>query len=86
MVSEQVIGGVVVQSFRKQAFSESDESLLVTLAANMGVIIENARLFEEAEQRNTELEIINSVQQGMASKLELQAIFDLVGDRFQHAK
>jgi len=54
----------------------------------MSVAIENARLFDETqrllqetEARNAELAIINSVQQGLASKLELQAIYDLVGDK-----
>ena len=62
--------------------------LLSTLAANMGVAIENARLFQETrrllketEQRAGELAVINSVQQGLASKLEMQAIIDLVGDK-----
>lgn len=32
------------------------------------------------EQRNRELSILNNIQQGLASKLELQAIIDLFGD------
>jgi len=35
----------------------------------------------EMKQRAAELQIINSVQEGLASKLELQAIYDLIGDR-----
>jgi PAS domain S-box-containing protein len=33
------------------------------------------------EQRNTELAIINSVQEGLASKLDLQAICELIGEK-----
>ena len=54
----------------------------------MSVALENARLFDETqrllketEQRQAELAIINSVQEGLASKLEIQAIYDLVGDK-----
>ena len=54
----------------------------------MGVALENARLFDETqrllketEQRAAELAIINSVQEGLASKLDMQAIYDLVGDK-----
>jgi GAF domain-containing protein len=42
-----------------------------------------AHLARETEQRNAELAIINSVQEGLASKLDLQAIYDLVGDKIR---
>ena len=35
------------------------------------------------EQRGAELALINSVQEGLSSKLEMQAIYDLVGDRLR---
>ena len=56
----------------------------------MTVALENARLFDETqrllketEQRAAELAIINSVQEGLASKLDMQAIYDLVGDKIR---
>lgn len=33
------------------------------------------------QQRNTELGVINSVQEGLVKQVELQAIYDLVGDQ-----
>ena len=36
---------------------------------------------EELNQRVAELAIINSVQEGLASKLDIQGIYDLVGDK-----
>ena len=35
------------------------------------------------EQRNAELAVINSIQQGLAAELEFQAIVDLVGDKLR---
>jgi hypothetical protein len=35
------------------------------------------------EQRNAELAIINSIQQGLAAELDFQAIVDLVGDKLR---
>ena len=74
----------------ENAFSESDIRLLETLANSMSVALENARLFDETsrllketEQRTAELGIINSVQEGLASKLDIQAIYDLVGDKIR---
>jgi len=35
------------------------------------------------EQRSAELALINSVQEGLSSRLEMQAIYDLVGDKLR---
>ena len=82
LVGGEVTGLVTIQNVdREHAFSESDISLLETLANSMSVALENARLFEETQQRNAELAIINSVQAGLASKLDTQGIYELVGER-----
>jgi GAF domain-containing protein len=56
----------------------------------MGVALENARLFDEtqrlfkeSEQRAAELAIINSVQQALAAELNMQGIYDAVGDKIR---
>ena len=61
-----------------------------SLANAMSVALENARLFDETQrllkesaQRAQELAIINSVQEGLASKLDMQAIYDLVGNKIR---
>ena len=68
---------------REHAFSDADVRLLTTLAGSLSVALENARLFEETRQRNAELALINDVQRGLAENLEMQAMYDLVGDRLQ---
>jgi GAF domain-containing protein/CheY-like chemotaxis protein len=87
--SDRVLGSVVIENYeRENAFGEAEVRLLSTVAASMGVALENARLFDETqrllketEQRNAELAVINSIQQGLAAELEFQAIVDLVGDK-----
>ncbi len=90
MLGEEVKGVVSVQSYTQNAFNENDVRLLQTLANSMSVALENARLFDETqrllketEDRDAELAIINSVQQGLASKLDIQAIYDLVGNKIR---
>src|SRR5262249_31957496 len=75
---------------RENAFSDSDVRLLQTLANSMSVALENARLFDETqrllretEQRNAELAIINAVQQALAGELDIQGIYDAVGDKIR---
>ena len=41
------------------------------------------RLAQELAEREAELAIINSVQQALASHLEVQAIYDLVGNKIR---
>jgi GAF domain-containing protein/CheY-like chemotaxis protein len=93
LLTGNVIRGYVsLQNVDKEnAFSESDIRLLETLANSMSVALENARLFDETnrllketEQRTAELAVINSVQEGLAKELDMQGIYNLVGDRAQH--
>ena len=88
MAGERVIGVVGLENIEAHAFGEADERLLGTIASSMGVALENARLFDETkrlltetDERAAELAIINSVQQGLAAKLDMQAMYDLVGDK-----
>ena len=67
----------------EHAFSDAEVRLLTTLAGSLSVALENARLFEETRQRNAELALINEVQRGLAENLEMQAMYDLVGDHLQ---
>src|SRR5919202_359807 len=68
---------------REHAFTDSDQQLLETLARSLSVALDNARLVHETRQRNAELALINSVQEAIAGELELQAIYDVVGDKIQ---
>ncbi len=88
MAGDQVTGVISVQDEPQNQYGESELRLLTTIAASLGTALENARLFnetqrllKETEQRNAELAIINSVQQGLASKLDMQAIYDLIGNK-----
>ena len=82
-----VIGVIGLESTRPYAFSESDERVLATLSSSMGVALENARLFAEtrrllteADERAAELAVVNRVQDGLARRLDIQAMYELVGD------
>ena len=92
LLSGNVVKGYVsLQNVDKEnLFSDSDIRLLETLANSMSVALENARLFDETnrllketEQQKAELGVINSVQEGLSKELDMQAIYDLVGNRIQ---
>jgi len=90
LAGDRAIGIIGLESLLPDVYTESDERLLGTLASSMGVALENARLFgetkrllTETDERAAELAIVNSVQQALAENLDMQAMYDLVGDKIQ---
>ena len=91
VAGDRVLGSILLENHeRENAFGEAEVRLLSTVAASMGVALENARLFDETqrllketEQRAAELAVINSIQEGIAAELDFQAIVDLVGDKLR---
>ena len=83
--SDRVLGSLQLENYeRENAYGESELRLLTTIAASLGTALENARLFDETQQRNAELAIINSVQEGLAAKMDIQSIYDLIGDKIRN--
>jgi PAS domain S-box-containing protein len=58
---EKIIGMISAQNYSSSVYSEDDAVLLETLAANAGVAIENARLFEETRQRAVHQAALNTI-------------------------
>ena len=87
---DEAVGVVALYGEMEDAFGDSDVRLLQTLSNAMTVALENARLFDETQrlfkaeqQRAAELAIITSVQQALAAELNMQGIYDAVGDKIR---
>ncbi|MBI4674174.1 MAG: PAS domain S-box protein [Chloroflexi bacterium] len=70
MIEDRAIGVITLDSTVQAAFREHDLQFLTSIASTAALVIENARLFEEARQRVAELETLNriSVQLRAVSK------------------
>ncbi|MFN2120680.1 MAG: GAF domain-containing protein, partial [Anaerolineales bacterium] len=80
----ETVGVLVVQSYEPGVgYNDQDVGVLAFISQHIATALTRVRALEETRQRNAELAIINSVQQGLASKLEMQAIYDLVGDKIR---
>jgi class 3 adenylate cyclase len=85
------IGAVVVQSYEgAHRYTEQDKDLLTFVGQHIAsaltrarAIAETKRLLAQSNQRAAELAIINSVQDGLAQRLDTQQMYDLVGDRIK---
>src|SRR5207253_5793642 len=81
---QETVGVLAVQSYTaEQQYTEHDRDLLAFVGQHVGAALSRARAIEETRQRNAELALINSVQEALAGELELQAIYDAVGDRIR---
>ncbi|MBC7226919.1 MAG: GAF domain-containing protein [Thermoflexales bacterium] len=66
VVEGQAIGLVEVQSYRRAAYTPEDAALLQTVANQIGLAIQNARLLQEARRLAAfNAEIVNSLAEGI---------------------
>jgi GAF domain-containing protein/CheY-like chemotaxis protein len=81
VIKNKVVGALDVQSNRPNAFTEEDVAVLTTLAAQISVAIDNARLFEQAERRASDMSLLFAVTTAAASAESLEdALGNVVND------
>jgi signal transduction histidine kinase len=64
-------------------FTEEDEDIVLLLAAQAAVAIENARLYESATRWSRQLESLNEVANALVTEFELERLLQLVAERLQ---
>jgi signal transduction histidine kinase/DNA-binding response OmpR family regulator len=83
LANERVLGLIALADARPHAFQENHVCLLQALSANMGVAIENSRLFQVEQQRAAELATVNKISAALASELDVNALIHLVGENIR---
>jgi len=76
----KTIGVLDLQSVQIEAFDKYHVSALETLADQLAIAIENARLYDAINQRVKELKSLNEIGQAITSTLDLQKTLTLVTD------
>ena len=80
-VGERTIGCLSIESERGNAFTETDEWLITTLAAQAASALENARLFEETSRRLKHVQALHAVDTAISSSLNLNVTLDVFLDQ-----
>ncbi|MGH2523471.1 MAG: GAF domain-containing protein, partial [Anaerolineales bacterium] len=84
VAGEDVIGVISVQDVEQEGrFTESDVRLLSTIAASVGVAIQNVRLFEESQRRAGQLAALNDLGRAISGELGQEAILRLLAEHIQ---
>ena len=74
----QVVGVMGVQSYQPNAFDEDDQELLSTIATQVAIAVENARLFTETNGRAKDLALLLGTSTAISSTLDLDQILETV--------
>ena len=78
LVADQLVGVMNVESSRLNAFTPDDERLLQTLGGQLAVLIENARLHEETQQRLAEVSTMYAFAEQLTTSIDLNTLLDSI--------
>jgi len=82
VVGDEAIGVISVQSTQQEGrFGEADAHLLATIAANVGIAIRNAQLYEESRRRGDEMAALAEVGRELSTAVELAAVLERIAER-----
>jgi len=79
-LGSKTVGVLELQSREIEAFGPHDVSTMETLADQLSIAIENARLYDEIRQRVDELATLNQIIQAITSTLDLQETLTIITD------
>ncbi len=72
------MGVISIESELPNAFSEADEHLVVTLANQAAVSLENSRLHEETLRQVTQLQALHTIDQAIAQSFDQRLMLDIL--------
>ena len=75
---ERTIGCLSIESEQLDAFTETDEWLITTLAAQAASALENARLFEKTTRQLRQTLALREIDQAIVESMNLQQILEIV--------
>jgi PAS domain S-box-containing protein len=78
--NKELLGVFVAIADSPRKFSQSDTDLLSLFASQSAIAIQNARLYEQEQQRVTELDALRRVSLEIAAQLELPEVFRAIAE------
>jgi len=73
----KVLGAMTFSNHKYRIFSRDDLDLLASMGGQIGVAIENSRLFSELDRHHKMLEALYSIESVVSRSLNLEEIFDV---------
>ncbi|MBN1138541.1 MAG: GAF domain-containing protein [Anaerolineae bacterium] len=76
MGRDRVIGAISVQSVQPHAYDDDHRRLLESLASQVAIALDNARLYEETQQRLKELQLLFGASAAISSSLDMERVLN----------
>lgn len=80
MAGERAIGVISLESETLDAFNQADERLVTTLAAQVGIALENARLFEQTVTRLKNIESLRQIDRAISSNFDMKSTLAIISE------
>ena len=82
---DHLLGAITLQSHKANAFDDEHKQLLVSMAGQVAVALENARLFEAENQRVKELAAISTLSLAMREARDRKELLSILLDELTRA-
>jgi signal transduction histidine kinase/DNA-binding response OmpR family regulator/tetratricopeptide (TPR) repeat protein len=81
LVGDEAIGAISVQNVEREgAYDAADLHLLSTIAASVGVAIQNARLYRETQRRATEMAALAAIGRDVSATLDTPTVLERIAN------
>lgn len=80
VINEEVIGCIGVQCKQKFAYTDYHLNLLRSISIDVSIAVENARTFEQLENKSAENKILYDLSSNLIESLELDELLDKIMD------
>ena len=77
----EVVGAISVQCFDADVYSEDDQKLLESMAAQLAVALDNSHLIEKTQNQVSRLEALHDIDTAINSSLDLRVIMNILLDQ-----
>ncbi len=81
LVEGRIIGVINTENHKANAFSEDDERLLLTVAAQLGIILEKLRLSNDESRRSAELRGLYEIAEAFKTMTNVEETFGTLAER-----
>jgi PAS domain S-box-containing protein len=79
----RIVGAISVQSFIPNLYTESHGRLLESLAAQVAISLENARLLEQTERRLHQLHALHSIDRAITTTIDLHQVLRVLLEKLR---
>ena len=81
-LGQEILGAIVVQSDKTpNLYTERHKDLLTAMASQVSIAIQNARLFNETQQRAGELSVLNEIMRSISAEISQEKVFEVAYEK-----